>query len=134
MNTDGLYTNFAEHSVAVKPSGASRLYRVLLIFGALSVVFTFMILIGIFAKPFIALVPVLGVLAIFFLQYLFNLGMCFSLLPVMGNVLPFISCGGSSVLSCYIALGVALSVYMHPVHQRLGFVERNAYSSMVRRS
>ena len=66
MNTDGLYTNFAEHSVAVKPGGASRLYRVLLILGALSVVFIAMLLIGIFAKPFMVLIPVLGVLAVFF--------------------------------------------------------------------
>ena len=33
------------------------------------------------------------------------------LLPVVGITLPFLSAGGSSVVSTYIAIGVALSVY-----------------------
>ena len=69
MNTDGLYTNFAEFSVAAKPGVKSRLYKVLLITAALSAVIALMLFIGIFAKPFMGLIPVLGVMAVFFIWF-----------------------------------------------------------------
>lgn len=40
-----------------------------------------------------------------------NVGMCLSLLPVVGITLPFMSAGGSSNLCIYIAIGLVLSVY-----------------------
>ena len=46
-------------------------------------------------------------------QMFINLGMCLRLLPVIGVTLPFISAGGTSVLSMYCALGLVLSTYRH---------------------
>ncbi|MCL2033353.1 MAG: FtsW/RodA/SpoVE family cell cycle protein [Oscillospiraceae bacterium] len=54
-----------------------------------------------------------GVFAMLSFQSIINIGMNISLLPVIGNTLPFLSCGGSSMLTSYIAIGLVLSVYMH---------------------
>ena len=54
-----------------------------------------------------------GVAAILIAQTVENLGMCFALLPVVGLTLPFVSCGGSSLLATYILLGIVHSVSAH---------------------
>lgn len=46
-------------------------------------------------------------------QTIFNLGMCLSILPVMGVTLPFFSAGGSSAACLYLGLGLLQNVYMH---------------------
>lgn len=44
-------------------------------------------------------------------QIVINIGMCLQLLPVIGITLPFMSAGGSSTLSIYVAIGLVMSVY-----------------------
>ncbi len=48
---------------------------------------------------------VIGVIAMLFYQQMQNLGMIVGLLPITGITLPFISYGGSSILSYFIAFG-----------------------------
>ena len=55
----------------------------------------------------------IGVSAIMLTQIFINIGMCLSILPVIGITLPFFSSGGSSAATLYLAVGLALSVYMH---------------------
>ncbi len=43
-------------------------------------------------------------------QALINIAMNLSLLPVVGIVLPFFSAGGSAMLCCVLAVGLACSV------------------------
>ena len=52
-----------------------------------------------------------GVMFMIIAQVIINIGMCLKLLPVIGITLPFISSGGSSVISLYLAVGLVLSVY-----------------------
>lgn len=52
-----------------------------------------------------------GVMFMIIAQVVINIGMCLKLLPVIGITLPFISSGGSSVVSLYLAVGLVLSVY-----------------------
>jgi rod shape determining protein RodA len=54
-----------------------------------------------------------GFLALTACQTIFNLGMCLSLLPVMGVTLPFFSSGGSSVLCMYLGVGLVQNVYLN---------------------
>ncbi len=46
-------------------------------------------------------------------QTIFNIGMCLSLLPVMGVTLPFFSAGGSSAACLYLGFGLVQNVSMH---------------------
>ena len=54
-----------------------------------------------------------GVAAMLIAQTVENIGMCLAFLPVIGITLPFFSYGGSSVLTCNIAVGLVLSVWTH---------------------
>ena len=52
-----------------------------------------------------------GFAAMLAAQTIVNIGMCLSLLPVIGITLPFFSAGGSSNLCVYIGIGLILSIY-----------------------
>lgn len=54
----------------------------------------------------------IGVAILFFAHIFENIGMCIGIMPVTGIPLPFFSYGGSSVLTNFIAVGLALNVYM----------------------
>ena len=54
-----------------------------------------------------------GVAAMFIIQIIENIGMCLGIMPVIGITLPFLSYGGSSAISTYIAVGLVVSVSMH---------------------
>ncbi len=60
-----------------------------------------------------------GVAAIVFFQVIVNVGMNLSLVPVTGLTLPFISYGGSSLVSMMFAIGLAESVVMR--HRKMEF-------------
>ena len=54
-----------------------------------------------------------GVFSMLLTHMIINIGMCLSLLPVIGITLPFFSAGGTSLLSLYMCMGLVMSVYMH---------------------
>jgi rod shape determining protein RodA len=54
-----------------------------------------------------------GIGGMLIVQILLNLGMCFALLPVIGITLPFLSCGGSSMLAIFMMMGLLHNVYSH---------------------
>jgi rod shape determining protein RodA len=54
-----------------------------------------------------------GVLAMFTFQVFENIGMTMGIMPVTGIPLPFLSYGGSSILTAFIAVGLVLNVHMH---------------------
>lgn len=53
---------------------------------------------------------VTGVVTMFFLQVIINIGMTIGLFPVVGITLPLISYGGSSLLTTFIGIALVLSV------------------------
>ena len=57
----------------------------------------------------------IGAAAVFLFQGLENMGMCMGLLPVIGLTLPFLSYGGSSIVSLFLLLGAVESVASHRV-------------------
>lgn len=56
---------------------------------------------------------VVGVISMFTLQIFENIAMHVGLMPMTGIALPFISYGGSSLLSSMLAIGLVLSVKIH---------------------
>ena len=54
-----------------------------------------------------------GIFAMIFTQMIVNIGMCVSILPVVGITLPFFSAGGTSLLCLYLGIGLVLNVYLH---------------------
>jgi len=62
------------------------------------------------ARDNLGLFIVMGVVGIFFFHIVVNVGMVIGFMPTTGIPLPFMSYGGSSVLTAFIALGLVLSV------------------------
>jgi rod shape determining protein RodA len=61
----------------------------------------------------------MGVASLIFFQTFINIGMNLSIVPVTGMTLPFISYGGSSLISMMLAVGLAQSVVMR--HRKMDF-------------
>lgn len=62
------------------------------------------------AKDLFGALIVMGILAMFFFQIFENIGMTMGLMPVTGVTLPFISSGGTSVVTNMLALALVLNV------------------------
>ena len=52
----------------------------------------------------------MGIAGVFFFHMIENIGMTMGLLPITGIPLPFVSYGGSSLLSNFIMLGILLNI------------------------
>ncbi|MCP4422920.1 MAG: rod shape-determining protein RodA [Chloroflexi bacterium] len=61
-----------------------------------------------------------GIAAVFFFQTAVNIGMNVQILPVTGLTLPFVSYGGSSLITLFMAIGVVQSVLMRHRKQEFG--------------
>ena len=62
----------------------------------------------------------IGVATVIFFQTLVSIGMNVRLLPVTGLTLPFVSYGGSSLVTLFMAIGVVQSVLMRHRKQEFG--------------
>jgi len=104
MHTDYILASFAEERGFVGCILLLGLYLVLTI--ALLVV-------AVRARERFGVLVSVGAVAIIFWQVVFNIGMVIGLFPVVGLTLPFLSFGGSSMLSTMIAVGLALNAGVH---------------------
>ena len=57
----------------------------------------------------------MGFAGMLMIQTIINVGMCLYVLPVIGLTLPFLSYGGSSTLTLFIAMGIVSSIKMRPL-------------------
>lgn len=64
------------------------------------------------ARDFYGTLIVVGVLGMFGYQIIQNIGMTVAVIPVTGVTLPFVSYGGSSMLTSLANLGLVMNVYM----------------------
>lgn len=55
-----------------------------------------------------------GIASMLVFQIIINVGMCLGLLPVIGLTLPFISYGGSSIFTMFMAMGIVSGIHMRP--------------------
>lgn len=56
----------------------------------------------------------IGIASTMIFQVLINVGMCIGVFPVIGLTLPFISYGGSSVVTMFLAMGFISGIHMRP--------------------
>ncbi len=83
----------------------------LLVVFLLGLVCSRIIYIGVYSGDVLSKYICVGVFTMLAVQASINIGMCLMIVPVIGVTLPFLSAGGSSVLSSYMAVGLAISVY-----------------------
>ena len=77
--------------------------------------------VGTRSPDFLRKILCFGVASALVFQILVNVGMCIGLVPIIGLTLPFISYGGSSIVSLYAMVGLVSGVYarpQRPVHER----------------
>ena len=91
----------------------------LLVIAALAVLVMRVLWIGRQASHDHGMLISVGVAGVLIAQTLENVGMCLAILPVVGITLPFLSCGGSSVLATYILVGMVHSVKSHKPARRI---------------
>ena len=72
------------------------------------------IYVGLHTKDYLGRMVCVGIAGSMIFQILINVGMCLGVMPVIGLTLPFISYGGSSIVSMYLAVGVVSSIHAHP--------------------
>jgi rod shape determining protein RodA len=56
----------------------------------------------------------IGVAGMVIVQMVENIGMALGLMPVIGITLPFFSYGGSSLVTCFAAMGIVSGIKMRP--------------------
>ena len=54
---------------------------------------------------------IIGILSLFFIHLMINIGMAVGVMPVIGITLPLVSYGGSSLLANMALLGIVANVY-----------------------
>ena len=59
---------------------------------------------------------IIGILTLFFIHFTINIGMNLGITPVIGLPLPFVSYGGSSLLTNMFLIGVVLNIYKNRKH------------------
>lgn len=74
------------------------------------------------SKDRLGAIIAIGVFGMFFFHFLENIGMTIGLMPITGIPLPFVSYGGSSMLTNFIALALVLSVSSR--RQKSLFIEK----------
>jgi len=62
------------------------------------------------AKDEVGRLMAIGITAMFFVYFIVNIGMTLGIMPVVGIPLPFVSYGGTSLLSNYMAAGILISI------------------------
>ena len=74
------------------------------------------------ARDRYGLLVAVGIVAMFLFQVLINVGMTVGIMPITGIPLPFISYGGSSLVTCFMAVGVLLNIHMQRYKMLFGEV------------
>lgn len=81
----------------------------------LSAIIARCIYVGVKARSYMNKLICFGVCAMLIFQVAANVGMCIGVFPVIGLTLPFISYGGSSIVTMFIAMGIVSGIKYRPV-------------------
>lgn len=72
------------------------------------------------ARDRYGLLVAVGIVAMFTFHVLINVGMTLGIMPITGIPLPFISYGGSSLITCFMAVGVLLNIHLQRYKMSFG--------------
>ena len=102
--TDFIFPMFAEEFGLVGAVLLIGLYVLILIYG---------LAIALRAQTQFGRLTAIGLVVIFFVYAFINMAMVQGLVPVVGIPLPFMSYGGTAMMSLLIAFGILIGVYVH---------------------
>ncbi|MCH7935940.1 MAG: rod shape-determining protein RodA [Proteobacteria bacterium] len=104
MQTDFIFTMFAEEFGLIGGLALLGLYTLLLIYG---------IAISLRSRSHFGCLLGMGVTVTFFLYVFINMAMVMGLIPVVGVPLPLISYGGTAMLTLLFGFGLLMGVWVH---------------------
>ena len=104
------HTDFVFSSIA-EELGMLGCVVILLLLGAIVVR---CIYVGVKSGNYMNRIICIGIAGMLFFQILINVGMCVGMFPVIGLTLPFVSYGGSSIVTMFMAMGVVSGIHMRP--------------------
>lgn len=114
------YTDFI-FSVAGEELGFAGCFLIIVL---LIAIITRCIYVGIKSNNTIGMLVCTGIAAMLIAQTFENIGMCLGLTPVIGLTLPFLSYGGSSLVTMFAAMGIVSGIKMRPKPMRARSYER----------
>ena len=68
--------------------------------------------IALLSSDFFGTLVVMGILAMFVIHVVENIGMTMGIMPITGIPLPFMSYGGSAIIASFVAIGLVLNIHM----------------------
>jgi rod shape determining protein RodA len=102
--TDFIFTMFAEEFGMVGGLVLIGLYSLILIYGTM---------IALLAKSQFGRLVASGIMVAFWVYAFINMAMVMGLIPVVGEPLPFVSYGGTALMSLLVSFGLVINVYVH---------------------
>ena len=105
QHTDFIFSSIAEEL------GLIGCVVVLLLLAAIIVR---IIYVGVKSGNYMNRIICIGIAGMLLFQIVVNVGMCVGMFPVIGLTLPFISYGGSSIVTMFMAMGVVSGIHMRP--------------------
>lgn len=102
--TDFIFTMLAEELGMVGGLVLLALYAIVLVYGYA---------IALRCRHQFGRLVAIGLTTSFFLYFFINIAMVMGLLPVVGVTLPFISYGGTSLLTLMLSMGILMNIYVH---------------------
>lgn len=105
QHTDFIFSSIAEEL------GMLGCIAVLLL---LSAIIIRIIYVGVKSGNYMNRIICIGIAGMLMFQIVVNVGMCVGLFPVIGLTLPFVSYGGSSIVTMFMAMGVVSGIHMRP--------------------
>ncbi|MEX0878030.1 MAG: rod shape-determining protein RodA [Candidatus Spechtbacterales bacterium] len=101
----------------IEEFGVVMSLAIILLYGVL---FWRLFVISKYASDNFARLTIIGVSVMIIFQLFLNIAMSFGIAPITGLPLPFVSYGGSSLLTLFLALGIVQSIYRHSTFRSIG--------------
>ena len=107
---------YAQHTDFIFSAAGEELgfFGCLLVIALLVTIVIRCVQVGIKSNNPLGLLVCMGVAGMIITQTIMNIGMALGMLPVIGITLPFFSYGGSSIVTCFAAMGIVSGIKMRP--------------------